>query len=651
MNSITQYKNTKCSKILPVTYGALGKKLLRHHRFLALGFGITLTYIAVVPSAVSAQEDQLTPLPPAAVRFEGGFAVDINNSVVHWNKGVIPYADFVEMFRTGRKQFALGEMWGKAVRSSAMFYRYHQDPELKAVLKKTVADLLTTRQANGSISCSKTSEQPDGPKGDLWERKYVLLGLEEYYEQVEKDPEVLQAMIDEADCTLAQIGPPPKIRIVDQGWSPNRIESSSILEPILRLYKLTGHQRYLDFSHYIVEVEGGAKGPNIFEDAFNNKTPEQIGGSYPKAYEMMSVFEGLVEYYRVTGNEHWKQAALNLYQNIQTKEITLVGNGGCDIKHPNMLGEGWGNTALEQTSPKINRMMETCVGMTWLKFCSQLNRLTGDPSTVDEIERYAYNGLLGAMKPSGDGFSYLNRLNGSKTNNAQSWGWKFGTLQVSCCNLNGPMGLAYLPFVAVMNSKIGPVVNLYNAGNATAQTPGGQAVQLEIKSSYPTQSDIKVNVSVPKSERFTIKLRIPAWSTKTTLSVNGRALKAVAGTYASIDRTWSHGDKIELGLDMRCRLIDAPHGSDPAGDHFQALVRGPIVLARDENLDSDYNKPVSFITKDGYIEATPIVPTLPTTRLQFRVPTSDGFIQMMDYASVNSWNGKHICTWLPTKHE
>jgi uncharacterized protein len=146
-------------------------------------------------------------------------------------------------------------MWGKAVRSGCMFYRYTRDAELKHILQKTVADLLTTRRANGSYSCSEVSKQPDGPGGDLWERKYVLLGLDEYYRQVDQDPAVLQAMMDEADCTLAQIGPPPKVRITDQGWSPNHIESSTILEPMLRLYKLTGKERYLEFARYIVEVD------------------------------------------------------------------------------------------------------------------------------------------------------------------------------------------------------------------------------------------------------------------------------------------------------------------------------------------------------------------------------------------------------------
>jgi hypothetical protein len=144
-------------------------------------------------SAVSAAgeqrvEDEITPLPPNAVHFHGYLEDYIQNSIAHWNQEVVPYAGFVQMFRTGRKQFAQGEMWGKAVRSGSMFYRDTHDPELKHILQQTVADLLTTRRPNGSYSCSGASKQPDGPGGDLWERKYVLLGLDEYYRQVDKDP-------------------------------------------------------------------------------------------------------------------------------------------------------------------------------------------------------------------------------------------------------------------------------------------------------------------------------------------------------------------------------------------------------------------------------------------------------------------------------
>lgn len=116
---------------------------------------------------------------------------------------------------------------------------------------------------------------------------------------------------------------------------------------------------------------------------------------------MTSVWEGLAEYYRATGDPRWKVCLDNFFNDVIENEITIIGNAGSDVYWPRLNGEGWSNTAVEQTNPNIKRMMETCVGVTWMKYCSQYLRLTGDPTAVDYIEKYAYNGLLGAMKPDG----------------------------------------------------------------------------------------------------------------------------------------------------------------------------------------------------------------------------------------------------------
>lgn len=608
---------------------------------------VFMTCCCLFANVTSGQEkDVFTPLPENQIHLHGYLENDIQNSIAHWNKGVVPYSGFVEVFKKGREYFAQGEMWGKAVRSGSMLYRYTQDPELKALLGATVADLLSAKRENGSISASEVSEQPDGPGGDLWERTYVLLGLDTYYNYVNKDPAVLDAMIDQVDATIAQIGPSPKVSILDQGWSPNHIESSTILEPVMRLYKLTGHQRYLDFAEYIVE-SGGSKGYDIIEQAYDDVDPHRMGGPYPKAYEMMALFEGLVEYYRVTGNDRVKQAIMNLYDNIKEREITIIGNGGGDQPyHWRVYGEAWDNTAFEQTNPDMERMMETCVGVTWIKLCSQILRLTGDPSTVDYIEKYVYNGLIGAMKPEGDGFSYVNLLNGVKTN-THGWGGEVDGVDVTCCNLNGPMGLAYIPYVAVMNSDEGPVINLYNSGTATAVTTSGQDVKLDTETNYPKSGNISIKVTPESKEKFTVKLRIPSWSEETALKINGEKQDVTPGTYKEIERVWSAGDEIELVFDMRGRIIDAPLGSNRAGDNYKAVIRGPIVLARDENTDENFNEPVSLASENGYIDLEPVEPTLDQTRMQFRVPTKDGFIHMVDYSSVDSWNGKKVITWLP----
>lgn len=595
--------------------------------------------------------DHFRPLPSGSVHLTGYLEKDIQNSIEHWNKGVVPYSRFVQFFREGRHKFALGEMWGKAVRSGCMFYRYTQDSQLKAILDETVQDLLTTERSNGSISCVTVDEQPDGPGGDLWERKYVLLGLQEYYEYVNPDPAVLKSIIRQADCIVSQIGEAPKFSITELGWSPNKIESSTLLEPFMRLYKWTREERFLNFAHYIVEVGGGSKGYNLFQQAYDNVEPHKMGGPYPKAYEMMSLFEGLVEYYRCIGDEYWKQAFMNLYNNIRTKELTIVGNGGGDLPyHPKVMGEAWDNTALEQTNPDITRMMETCVGVTWMKFCSQILRLTGASSTVDHIETYIYNGLLGAMKPAGDGFSYVNLLNGQKVTN-EGWGTEFDGLPVTCCNLNGPMGLAYIPFIAVMEDDMGPVFNLYNAANIETKTPEGLELNMQIITQYPLSEKVVIKVNPTHSEKFVVKLRNPIWSKGTKISVNGQPLYgAKAGSYFEIEREWSPNDSIELNFEMLCRLINAPKGSNRSGDNYQAVIYGPIVLARDEKVDSEYNQPIQVIADEsGIVKITKVKPVLEGTRMEWLVPTTGGNIRMSDYSSVNGWAGSQICTWLPTK--
>jgi hypothetical protein len=106
---------------------------------------LTVLHTGIFAQGVGAKvEDQQYPLPPGAVRLTGFLDSDIQNSVEHWNKGVVPYAEFADFFRNGRRQFALGEMWGKAVRSGCMFYRYTQDPELKRILEATVKDIMNT---------------------------------------------------------------------------------------------------------------------------------------------------------------------------------------------------------------------------------------------------------------------------------------------------------------------------------------------------------------------------------------------------------------------------------------------------------------------------------------------------------------------------
>ena len=109
----------------------------------------------------------MSPLPPGSARLEGFFEQYIQHSINHWNKGDLPYDQFVTSSETGDPSSHWARC-GKAVRSGSMFYRYTNDPELRQILETTVNDLLTTRRENGSISCVPIENQPE--ESELWER-------------------------------------------------------------------------------------------------------------------------------------------------------------------------------------------------------------------------------------------------------------------------------------------------------------------------------------------------------------------------------------------------------------------------------------------------------------------------------------------------
>ena len=139
--------------------------------------------------------------------------------------------------------------------------------------------------------------------------------------------EITLSMCRQVDYIMSKIGNEEgkkQIPTATRHW--RGLNSCSILEPIVKLYNLTGEQRYFDFAQYIVDF-GGTDVSNLFDLAYENKLyPYQ----YPvtKAYEMISCFEGLIEFYKITGVERYKIAILNFADRILESDFTVIGSCG-----------------------------------------------------------------------------------------------------------------------------------------------------------------------------------------------------------------------------------------------------------------------------------------------------------------------------------
>ena len=239
------------------------------------------------------------------------------------------WARFVDQFRIcsdSDDKGWRGEYWGKMMRGASFVYSYTKNEELYDVLTGTVLDMLSLSDGKGRVSTYTEETELSG--WDMWCRKYVLLGMQ-YFLEICRDEalkeRIISFMCAEVDYLTERIGP-DKIDIRKTAICWRGLSSSSILEPVVRLYDLTGEKKYLDFAKYIIDM-GGTSIADVFELALEDKTdPYQ----YPitKAYEMISCFEGLLEYYRVTGIEKYKIAVLNFARRLAATDVTVIGGAG-----------------------------------------------------------------------------------------------------------------------------------------------------------------------------------------------------------------------------------------------------------------------------------------------------------------------------------
>ncbi|SIO52331.1 glycoside hydrolase family 127 protein [Chitinophaga niabensis] len=461
------------------------------------------------------------------------------------------------------------EFWGKWFTSAVLAYRYKPEPQLKAVLDHAVTGIISTQTEDGYIG--NYAEANRLQAWDIWGRKYVMLGLLDYYD-LTGDKKSLAAAGKVADHLMRELEK-KNVLIVKMG-NHRGMAATSVLEPVCRLYARTKNKKYLAFAEEIIKEWETPQGPQLISKSeidVAKRFPKAVNNWYgwdqgQKAYEMMSCYEGLLEYYRLTGEEKYKQAVVQTWENIRNTEINVAGSGSAL--------ECWFGGAHLQTSP-IHHYQETCVTATWIKLSQQLLRLTGEAKYADAIEQTYYNALLGSMSTDGAAWAKYTPLYGQRLKGSEQCG-----MGLNCCEASGPRGLFTLPLTVAMSGKDGLSVNFFTEGEFVLRSPSGQQVILQQHTDYPVSGKIAIGIQLAKTEEMTLRIRIPAWSEISTLTVNGAPVANVTpGTYATIKRKWAKGDALALELDMRGRVETS--GTTPK---YVAIFRGPVLLARDARL-------------------------------------------------------------------
>jgi DUF1680 family protein len=483
-----------------------------------------------------------------------------------------------------------GEHAGKWLYAAARAAGRSGDEMLAARVQRVAAYLVGLQRADGYLGTYAPARrfmhrQPrglrtwDGAPGlrtwDIWTHSYLILGLLEVHRNY-PHPALVAAARKIGDLcwhTLTEGG----IDITDLG-NHHGMSAAVLLDPAVELFFSTGEPRYLELAQLIVRQAENRAELRLLSATTAGADASEIGTG--KAYQLCWLLVGLAKLYRATGDPQLLAAVRRVHESIRAHHLTLGGGPWGGVAH----------RSREVFNPagffSPEGYVETCATFSWIQLNRELLDITGDASFADEIERAAYNDLLGAQAPDGENWCYYSFPNGRRVHTTE---WR-------CCKSSGAMALEELPAIAYRLRAGGEIaVNLYGPGSATFMTPSAGRIVIEQATRYPFDGDIRIRVNPERSARFSILLRIPGWARPSPVRVNGAdtGVAAAAGSFLTLDRDWRAGDEIEMQLPMppvRHRALNRnvqesrgpdglPISQEVLRAEYVAVTRGPLVYA------------------------------------------------------------------------
>jgi hypothetical protein len=212
---------------------------------------------------------------------------------------------------------------------------------------------------------------------------------------------------------------------------------------------------------------------------------------------------------------------------------------------------------------------ECCCAYNMMKLARHLYGWSGDSHLIDYYERNLVNHRLGAIEPETGHTTYFLSLapgawKTTCTEDASFW----------CCTGTGVEEFAKLNDTIYAHDGESLFVNLYLASTVDWQERG---VRMRQTTNFPESDRTELTIEKSPAKAWTLRLRIPAWTTtENSVAINGKRLEAAGtpGSYLTITRMWKAGDRVELTMPMR--LTAEPLADDRTQ---QAFLYGPLVLA------------------------------------------------------------------------
>ena len=546
----------------------------------------------------------------------------------------------------------------KVMEGAAYLLQLRADPELEATLDEIAEVIEGAQHGNGYLYPSHTTGagqskhmMGDSPYtfivhshelynvGHLYEAAiayYQATGKDKLLKVAEKSAQHINKVIFEGDPEY-NAGKPIR-------QAPGHQEMELAL---VKLYRVTGKQLYLDMARKFLEIRGVTyvpDGEGVMSPTYAQQhapvvdQKEAVGHAVRATY----LYSAMADVGTLTGDARYGKALDNIWGNVTNTRMHIT--GGLGAVHGI---EGFGP---KYELPNGHAFNETCAAVGNVLFNYRMFLLHKDAKYLDVAEVALLNNVLAAVNLEGNKFFYVNPLDADGkypfnhgTAGRAAW---FGT---ACCPSNMARLLPQVPGMTYAHDDDDLYITFY-AESETSVDIGGTSVAVQQKTAYPNDGEIRIVVNPKQASKFRLLLRIPTWtqerfvpgelyryvdsfSEEVVLKVNGKraddAAMSTENGFVAIERIWQAGDRVELYLPMPLRLNEC-HPAVAANSGRLTFTRGPFVMCA-EGVDNGGATQRFVVKKSKLATRAAIVTT--TTK-------SGSFIQLVTPASAVTEQGE-----------
>ncbi len=485
----------------------------------------------------------------------------------------------------------------KWVESVAYSLVSHPDPALEQIADEAIDLVCRAQQDDGYLDTYYIINGKDKIFTNLRDHHelycfgHLVEGAVAYYQATGKD-QLLQAARRFADYVDTHFG-------LQEGKCKGYPGHEIAEMALVRLYEVTGEERYLDLSRYFVNQRG--QQPYYFETAEKHKDEthekyhqahlpvRQQSEAVGHAVRAVYLYSGMADLARIDQDDELLAACERLWDSITRQKMYITGGIGATHK-----GESF---SYPYDLPNDTAYAETCAAIGLVFFARRMLQMKPDSKYSDVMELALYNGVLSGMSLDGKSFFYVNPLESDPVACAlderkehvkpvrQKW---FGC---ACCPPNLARLLTSIGEYAYTEDERILFVHLYMGGTVVKHMTDAD-VTVEITSALPWDGAVDIRVSGAPAD-FVLALRQPGWSRHTMISVDNEPLDMGASEkdtgihgvckdgYLYLSGDWQEGRRIHLSFPMQVRLVEANNRvREDIGK--VAVMRGPVVYCLEE---------------------------------------------------------------------